>query len=399
MNKDYFRKENEDELDYCMRLVSKKKEEKVDDLDWQDIVDLLGLNLNKDSLRKATDTDFGGLSVYNKMKERQIKNETVNYQEEVQIQLQELKKERMKIADERASLNRRLRESSREESLSEIAKECASKIEEKFPLNIEINQNNKNNKKVALLTLSDLHYGLNIDEFNNKYNSEICKERLNKLTLKIIEVIELQKIENMYILGCGDYISGLLHNIIRLESRENVIEQVIGISELLAQFINELSKYCYIKYYDVSDNHGRIFSNKDDTLNKDNFSMLIKWYLKSRFINMPKIEINDNEINENIGTIEIFNRNYAFTHGHHDKIDTITQNLSLMTKKFYDAIFIAHCHHLETTEVHGTYVYMNGTFAGTDEYSNNLRKTSRPSQNLYVISKDEGIECQYTIKL
>ena len=31
MNKEYFRKENENELDYAMRLISKKKEERVDD--------------------------------------------------------------------------------------------------------------------------------------------------------------------------------------------------------------------------------------------------------------------------------------------------------------------------------------------------------------------------------
>ena len=70
MNKEYFRKENEDELDYVMRLISKKKEERVDDLDWSDICDLLGLDLNKDSLRKSQDTEFGGLAVYNKMKAR-----------------------------------------------------------------------------------------------------------------------------------------------------------------------------------------------------------------------------------------------------------------------------------------------------------------------------------------
>ena len=31
MNKDYLRKENEDELDYAMRLISKKKKEKNDE--------------------------------------------------------------------------------------------------------------------------------------------------------------------------------------------------------------------------------------------------------------------------------------------------------------------------------------------------------------------------------
>ena len=92
MNKEDFRKENEDELDYVMRLISKKKEERVDDLDWSDICDLLGLDLNKDSLRKSQDTEFGGLAVYNKMKARILNDKLEDYQNEVQVQLQELKK-------------------------------------------------------------------------------------------------------------------------------------------------------------------------------------------------------------------------------------------------------------------------------------------------------------------
>ena len=86
MNKDYLRKENEDELDYAMRLISKKKEDKVDDLDWSDICDLMGLDLNKDSLRKSQDTEFGGLAVYNKMKERILQDKPEDYQNEIQIQ-------------------------------------------------------------------------------------------------------------------------------------------------------------------------------------------------------------------------------------------------------------------------------------------------------------------------
>lgn len=117
MNNKYLRKENEDDLDYAMRLIDIKKEERPDDLEWSDICDLLGLDLNRDSLRKSQDTEFGGIAVYKKMKNRLIEKEPVDYQKEIQIQLQELKKERIKVADERASLNRRLREQAREEDI------------------------------------------------------------------------------------------------------------------------------------------------------------------------------------------------------------------------------------------------------------------------------------------
>ena len=163
--------------------------------------------------------------------------------------------------------------------------------------------------------------------------------------------------------------------------------------------LTELSKFVEIYYYDVTDNHGRVFPNKDDWENEDNFSLFVRWYLDARFKDNEYIHIMQNTYSNEIGVVEIFGRNYAFTHGHRDKISNIVQNLSLMTKKFYDAIFMAHCHHYEANEIHGTYVYMNGTLSGTDMYANNERKTSNSSQNLFILNSNDGIECQYLIKL
>ncbi len=399
MNKEYFRRENENELDYAMRLISKKKEEKVDDLDWSDICDLMGLDLNKDSLRKSQDTEFGGLAVYNKMKKRMIEEKPEDYKSEIQVQLQELKKERVKIADERAALNRKIRKEARKEDIRDLALECADIIAKNNPL-VELKEYkiDKPTRKTALLTLSDLHFGFGIDEFNNTYNPEIFKTRFNLLLNQTIKYVKENSVERIYVLGLGDYLSGIIHNGVRIENRERIVKQVINISEALCNFLVKLSLYTPIYYYDVSDNHGRIFT-KDDSSNDDNFSLFVKWYLQARFKDSEKIHIMDNDINEEMGTVEIYGRNYGFTHGHRDKIGEVVQNLSLMTKKFYDAIFIGHCHHYEATETHGTYVFMSGTLSGTDEYANNLRKTSNPSQNLYILNPEDGIECQYIIKL
>ena len=399
MNKEYFRKENENELDYAMRLISKKKKEKVDDLDWSDICDLMGLDLNKDSLRKSQDTEFGGLAVYNKMKKRMIEEKPEDYKSEIQVQLQELKKERVKIADERAALNRKIRKEARKEDMRDLALECADIIAKNNPL-VELKEYkiDKPTRKTALLTLSDLHFGFGIDEFNNTYNPEVFKTRFNLLLNQTIKYVRENSVERIFILGLGDYLSGIIHNGVRIENRERIVKQVINISEALCDFLMRLSMYAPIYYYDVSDNHGRIFT-KDDGSNDDNFSLFVKWYLQARFKDSEKIHIMDNDINEEIGTVEIYGRNYGFTHGHRDKIGEVVQNLSLMTKKFYDAIFIGHCHHYEATETHGTYVFMSGTLSGTDEYANNLRKTSNPSQNLYILNPEDGIECQYIIKL
>lgn len=398
MNSKYLRKKNEEDLDYAMRLIDIKKEERPDDLDWGDIVELLGLDLNKDSLRKSQDTIFGGIAVYKRMKDKELISKPSDYQQEVQIQLQELKKERIRLSDERAALNRRLRNEARKESMHDLITECAQSLKTEYnkikPVCVE-----EEFEKAAILTLSDFHFGLEINEFNNVYNADVFYQRLNKILGKTIEYIQLNKVRTLYVLGLGDYMSGIIHTTTRIENRENIVQQVIKISEALAQMLTALSKFVEIYYYDVTDNHGRVFPNKDDWENEDNFSLFVRWYLDARFKDSEYIHIMQNTYSNEIGVVEIFGRNYAFTHGHRDKISSIVQNLSLMTKKFYDAIFMAHCHHYEANEIHGTYVYMNGTLSGTDMYANNERKTSNPSQNLFILNSNDGIECQYLIKL
>lgn len=399
MNSKYLRKENEDSLDYAMRLIDIKKEEKPDDLDWADITELLGLDLNKDSLRKSQDTIFGGISVYKQMKARGLNSEPIEYQKEIEVQLQELKKERIKLSDERAALNRKLRTQARKEDLYSLAIECANIMKDNA---IELHKDyiiKEPEEKSAILTLSDFHFGLNINEFNNVYNPEIFEERLNKLLGKVIEYICKNQVKTIYVLGLGDYLSGIIHTTVRIENRENIVQQVVKVSEYLYQFISVLSNYAEVFYYDINDNHGRVFPNKDENDNDDNFSLFIRWYLEAKFANVEYVHIMQNTFSNEIGVVEIYGRNYGFTHGHRDKIGEVVQNLSLMTKKIYDGIFMAHCHHFEANEVHGTYVYMNGTLSGTDTYANNIRKTSNPSQNLFILSPEEGIECQYLIRL
>lgn len=296
-------------------------------------------------------------------------------------------------------LNRKLRKEARKEDLKDLAIECAEILSKD---NIQLDNNKKienPEEKTAVLTLSDFHFGLNIEEFNNIYNPQVFEKRINKLLNKVIEYITLNKVKTLYVLGLGDYLSGIIHTTIRIENREDIVQQVVKVSEYLYQFLSILSQYTEIFYYDITDNHGRIFADKDESKNNDNFSLFIRWYLEAKFGSSENVHIMQNTLSNEIGTIEIYNRNYGFTHGHRDKVSDIVQNLSLMTKKFYDGIFMAHCHHFEANEVHGTYIYMNGTLSGTDAYANNIRKTSNPSQNLFILNPEEGIECQYLIRL
>ena len=51
MNPKYKQLENEDNYEYGLRLIEIKVEQNPSDLEWSDIVDLLGLDVHYDSLR------------------------------------------------------------------------------------------------------------------------------------------------------------------------------------------------------------------------------------------------------------------------------------------------------------------------------------------------------------
>lgn len=398
MNPDYEKHSGENDLDYAMRLIAIKKELKPGDLDWCDIVELLGLDYNPDSLRKSQDSPFGGLAVYKEMQKRIINSGDKELKKTLKSDLQELQKIKYSIADERAALNKLIREQSRIDFVKELAKECVGAMPPLQPKIVDFSDNIYRSNTLVV-ALSDFHYGLEISEYNNQYNVEIFYKRLEYLLSRAIEEIECNgNIRNVIVLGIGDFIAGLIHNVIRVESRETVVQQVVAVSEALINFLYRLSCYVPVDYYDCVGNHSRLFEDKDNCLSKESFDVLIHYILKQRFIDDKDVTIYDYTINERIGEFDAFNKKYAFVHGDGFNINTLAKDLSAMTKHFYEGIFIGHIHHLFIEEQNGTLVISNGTFAGNDEYANKVNKSSVPSQNMFIIS-DRGIEDIKTIKL
>lgn len=398
MNQKYSRKDGEDYLDYAMRLISIKKETKPNDLDWCDIVDYLGLDYNPDSLRKSQDSQFGGLAVYKEMQKRIANGFDDGLHKKLNIEINELQKIKQSISDERAALNRLIREQSRVDSIRELANNCICAMPPLI-VNSELTDDRRFGDKSLIVALSDFHYGLEIEEFNNKYDKNIFHKRLEILLSAVInEIIHNSSIKNVVVLGIGDFIAGLIHNVIRIESRENVIQQVIDVSEALIDFIVNIRNHISdVSYYDCIGNHSRLFEEKDNCLSKESFDLLIHYILEQRFSGTDII-VNDYSVNEKISDFCLFGKKYAIVHGDGFNINSLAKDLSSMTKSFYEAIFIGHIHHVFVEEQNGTLVISNGTFAGNDEYANRINKTSVPSQNIFIVSEN-GIEDIKTIKL
>ncbi len=394
--------EGELEEEYIYRICSLKDVIGT----WNDVAVLLNNELGHEFTESKYRKQFQAFEkMFSANQERFADDNVIDEMVELKYEIQQ---ERVKFRDERTYVSRLIREAARIDSLKETVSEFSDNMSKVFPM-VHANPSVVSwgsgfKKRTGILNLSDWHFGLEIDNFLNKYNSAVFKERINKLVREVIWQINFFKLEKLCVVGLGDYISGLIHNIIRIENREDVVMQSMTVAETLAEMLDKFSNplediYIPIDYYDVLDNHSRVTQNKKESLPSESFSLIIRWHLENRFANSSLVTIHENEFDNEICTFDVYGYKYLGVHGHNDKITNVVQDMSLMTKRFYDCVFMAHKHHLITDETHSCYIYSNPCLSGVDLHSKTLRLTSNPAQNLFIVSEDDPIEFVRTIKL
>lgn len=206
----------------------------------------------------------------------------------------ELQMERQKFYDQRNAFNRLIRERSRQEELNEILVEAVRSGNlpqlhyERFDIAPSDND--------LLVSLNDIHYGANVSNFWNTYNSDVCREMMCRYLDRIISIGETHRSENCVVWANGDEISGNIHQSIAVTNKENVIEQIKGVSELIAEFLAELSRhFSNVTFVSVAGNHSRIEPNKDRALISERLDDLVEWYLGARLQNFENITIGGGE--------------------------------------------------------------------------------------------------------
>jgi len=392
----YQRKENESTIDYLLRLTEIKLEEKPNDLDWQDIVDYCGFNCHYDSLRKALQpSEYGGYSIYkylkNKLATEIITDDKIIKQYE--SKRIELEKEKQRFFDQRSAYNKLVREDARWDELKDIVSYSINGLQ---PYKKENTYEIQSSNNDLLVGLNDIHYGIMINNYWNKYSPEIAKQRLEKYLLEIIEIKKLHNSENCYVCANGDLISGLIHYNIALANRENVVEQVMGVSELISWFLSELSGHFSNVYFSVvAGNHSRLSVNKDQSPKNERLDDLIPFYVKARLQNINNIFITDNKVDNTMSLINIRGLNYLGVHGDMDSLNGILKLVEMLPDKIY-GIFMGHLHHNKTDFVQGYKVLMSGSLMGLDDYCIEKRIFGQPQQ-LICVCDETGVKCSYDI--
>ena len=389
------RREDESLLGFYKRITENRKELGLSYEEWGELI--IGENrYSSDNCRKAL---YLVKPMLESLEEEQINKITDNdIIKEIEDKKLELEKEKIRVQDQRREYKKYLRQDARFEHIHNTIKEEINKLNETKPLiHKEVKVDNTSNRE-AVIILSDWHIGSTSNNYWNIFNLEVARERINKLLNKTIEYCSLHKVNTIHVELAGDLTNGFIHVGNRIENEEDVISQVITASELISNFLNELANHIpSVKVYSSTGNHGRCSANLKESLNVENFERLIPWYLKARISN-PKIELMENEIDDNLIVIRFLNEVIYCVHGHLDKPNVIIENWSRMLKEFPTEAHLGHFHSYKEFDEYDMTVTVNGTLSGVDEFAKKIRKTSKPMQTL-MIYNEEGRECTYKIKL
>lgn len=323
------------------------------------------------------------------------------YLEEIKQATDELYKAKRQLYDQRREYNKILVSDARARHLSEKLIEAANIAPLQNYSNM-FNFNSSISDEEAILFLSDWHYGQVSNNIWNEYNVKICKERVSKLFNKVISAIQDHKINTLHIALLGDFVNGSIHTSCRVASEENTCEQLMHVSEIIANFINEISAYVnQVNVYSTYGNHARSIQKKEDNIHADNMERVIPWWLAQRLKDNYKVNVIDSKYYEFI-YFNVCGYNVVCTHGDLDQFKNIGVTVnSIFTKKYgksIDYTFSADKHHLESFEQFGIESTLVGSLCGTDEFANNKRLYSNPMQTLCIFTPEDGKKCTYNIK-
>lgn len=401
------RMENESTLDYHKRLIYGKLVDKtLADVDYSELAELIyGQPYSGDVARRMI---YGSKRTIDMISDGLLSEaaETADssYLDKIDLKMAELRKEQQKFYDQRREYNKILAEEGRMSHLYDRLSAAANRLDETIgPMDFtKVHGLSTMEDNEAVLVLGDWHYGMVTNNIFNRYDTEVCRQRVDRVVEQTVKRIELHRCSKLHIVILGDLFHGAIHTSARVASEELVCDQIMEVSEVLAQAINELSRHTYDTFvYMTYGNHGRTVQNKNDNIHRDNMERIIPWWLEQRLKGNDSIHVvNDN--GTELMFINAAGHGLCASHGDIDSVKSAPKLFTALFHKLYgkdvEYILLGDKHHRESFEELGVTAIICGSLCGSDEYANGKRLYSVPSQLLLIVNRDDGIDAEYRIK-
>lgn len=388
-------------------MISSTLLERMDLLDFKDEIIQLCLKKDENNLSFRQIGDKFGLSkdcirgIFRRWKDKQVEPIGVNVDNKLPENdlFNKIKIERQKLNQEKQEIRKFVKKFANFELIIEEIQDGISRLPSLPYYKLH---NIYNNDRELVMMLSDSHLGEDVDLSPiNKYNSNIIKDRITKYFSEVVNIAEEHNVNKINLCLLGDLVTN--YNVFKSQIDQNdldPISQIIELSEILSQLINELSMKFSIEIYYVFGNHGLV----DRLLRKTiNYERLVIEFIKIRLENNDNIKIHNS--NGIWSIMKVFDCEYLLVHGD----NTDDKNAPYRLKDIFNnigynftEILMAHNHHNIERELfsNGYGVLVNSSITGANDYSfNKLQVTSKSSQTCFVVEKNKKRTATYRVKL
>ena len=388
---------DENESQYIFKVGRNKDSGVLGDISWEELAPRMNMELGID------ETEWRGSCAFRKRYRvmQQAYDDVFSKSQfsesrlgEMEEQKRELEKEKIKVRDERIDYQKSIREAARRESFIEL-------IHRAFSVNVKPFDYKQSpvidSNEDMVVCLSDLHAGIEVQNWWNTYNTGILKKRLYKYLDEIYEIQKLHQCKMCNVVLGGDNISGAIHTNLRLQNNENVIEQLKIAITYISEFIYVLQDWFEeINVYSVSGNHSRLSANKDDHLKGEELDDMIPFCLNLQFENNKNVHIIDTHEYLD-STISAFktrgDKLFYIVHGDKDLPVNVVKNLTLMSGTKPDGIIMGHRHNNSLSTEHSVKIIQCGCVVGMDDYCVDKRISGEPEQCVFITSENRTVKC------
>lgn len=398
------KRENENEEQFIWRIGQLKESGEID-LDWDNIADIVNKEFREDeSLYRSESAYRKPFQNAKRYYEAGVFNDYTDdsYITELREVKHEIRKEKQKLFDERTALNKVLREQGRIESMYDVV---ARAIEEYQPTKFNYTPTIVNDSDNDLIIhLTDVHCGVDFVSRFNTFNFQVLKHRLQNYLNEIYEIKNTYNAQNAYVILGGDMIQGLIHVNSRIEAKENVIEQIMKVSDLVGNFIYELSIiFQNVEVHTTAGNHSRVTENKEHSVHRENFDLLIPFICKRSLSNVENVQFVENVLDYDIATFEVRGHMVYATHGDKDTPKNVVNHMTQFARKaglrLPDICYLGHRHTNGLTTVDDVKVIESGCIDGMDSYAVSKRLVCSPEQTVTVVSESKRIKALCDIQI
>src|SRR5574344_228889 len=387
------------------KIVEDKLINKIDNRPFEDLSEEVfgdGNCFNSSEVRKRF---YGMKTLIEAIEEDKINNAINNSDETISELLDELQLKKIKLEKEikkqqtiNVHYNKMIREQAREELWWEGVEKS---IKDMTPFKVPELIKPTETKKEALLVISDMHYGREClikgldGEIISGYNNEIFKERMWDLLNQTVNKINEKKLTHLNIFNLSDCIDGLLR-ISQLKSLQTgVVDSVLEFSEFIATWLNKLSEYVNIDYFQCWGNHDelRLLTGKKGDFPNENANKLIMKFIELRVCDNKNIKIHNEDlpfIYTTIMGVSVF--------GYHGEDKNLIESIRWFRsiyKKPIDIIFGGHLHS-QSLQTEGIGEYGDSqcirvsSICGIDDFSMALHKSARAGSSMFIFEEGKG---------